>query len=269
LRRPSASPIIERPGGGGTTASTADATVEVHVNYRPKLADHLSSLKSNAKVFGLWSTLREAVSYLVAPNTRSDGFDQAHGVDTAASVFAHELSFRGTAGLFASHYVPAPARVIHHAVSDLPIRHADYTFVDFGSGKGRALLVASRFGFRKIVGVEASPALHEVALQNIARYRPEGQMCRAIEAHCMDCLDYEFPDENIVLYMYHPFAASVLRDVLKRVVQSFSRSSRDIYILYLSPFHERVFREFDDLVEVGGCQVMRFDHSWVVYRYRR
>jgi len=239
------------------------------VNYRPKLADHLSAIKANAKVFGLWSTFREAVSYLVAPNTRSDGFDQAHGVDTASSVYAHEIGFRGTAGLFASHYHPAPARVIVHALSELPIRHEDYVFVDFGSGKGRALLVAANFGFRQVIGVEASPALHDVALQNIARYRSDQQKCHAIESHCMDCLEFELPDEDIVLYMYHPFAASVLRDVLKRVVTQFSRSSREIYIVYLSPFHDRVFREFECLAEVSCCQVMRFDHSWMVYKYQQ
>lgn len=242
---------------------------EVHVNYRPKLADHLSSLRANARVFGLWSTLREAVSYLVAPNTRSDGFDQAHGVDTAASVYAHELSFRGKAGLSASHYVPAPARVIVHALQELPIRPEDYVFVDFGSGKGRALLVASELPFRKIVGVEASQELHEIAVQNVARFRSERQKCRAIEPVCMDCLDYEFPDENIVLYMYHPFAASVLRDVLERVARAFAGSARQVYVVYLSPFHERAFRERADFVEVGGCQVMRFDHSWVIYRLAR
>ncbi len=237
------------------------------MNYRPKLADHLSSINANVKVFGLWSTLREALSYLVAPNTRSDGFDQAHGVDTAASVYAHEVSFRGAAGLTASHYHPAPARVIAHAVSDLPIRYEDYVFVDFGSGKGRALLVAASFAFQRIIGVEASPALNDVALQNIARYRADHQSCRAIEARCMDCLDFELPDENIVLYMYHPFAASVLREVLTRVAQRFSRSSKEIYIVYLSPFHDRVFRELGGFEQVSCCQVMKFDHSWEVYRY--
>jgi SAM-dependent methyltransferase len=241
----------------------------VDVNYRPKLADHLASLQANVKVFGVRSTLREALAYLVAPNTRSDGFDQAHGVDTAASVYAHEISFRGSAGLFASHYHPAPARVIFHALKDLPVRYQDYVFVDFGSGKGRALLVAADFAFRRVIGVEASPALHEVALQNIARYRSDQQQCHAIEAHCMDCLDFALPDENIVLYMYHPFAASVLRDVLARVAQAFAGSTREVYILYLSPFHDRVFRELDCFEEVSCCQVMKFDHSWVVYRYRR
>lgn len=239
------------------------------MNFRPKLADHLSSLRANARVFGLWSTLREAASYLVAPDTRSDGFDQAHGVDTAASVYAHELTFRGQAALSASHYVPAPARVIFHALKDLPLRHEDHVFVDFGSGKGRALMVASSFPFRAIVGVEASPALHEVALQNLRRYRSDRQRCRALEALCMDCLDYELPDDNVVLYMYHPFAASVLREVLERVARAAARSGKDVYIVYLSPFHERAFRERDDFVEVSCCQVMRFDHSWVVYKHRR
>ena len=64
------------------------------MNYRPRLADHLPSLEANAKVFGLSSRFRELVSQLVAPNTSSDGFDQAHGVETASSVHAHEIGSR-------------------------------------------------------------------------------------------------------------------------------------------------------------------------------
>ena len=40
----------------------------------------------------------------------------------------------------------------------VPIAPADYTFVDMGCSKGRALLLAARFGFRDIVGVEIEDA---------------------------------------------------------------------------------------------------------------
>ena len=37
--------------------------------------------------------------------------------------------------------------------------------------------MASEYPFRRIVGVELLAELHEIALQNIARYRSEGQKC--------------------------------------------------------------------------------------------
>lgn len=239
------------------------------MNYRPKLADHLASVRANIKVFGLWTTLREIVSYLAEPNVRDDGFDQVHHVDTAASVYAHEAGLRGKSAISASHYHPAPSRLIAHALRDLPIRREDYVFVDFGSGKGRALLVAASSGFKRVVGVEASPALHDVAVNNIATFQAANPGGPPIEALCMDCLEYEFPDDNVVLYMYHPFDASVMRDALQRVVDAFSRSSHEIYIVYLSPFHDQVFNTVGGFEEVRCCQVMKFDQSWAVYRYQR
>src|SRR6202035_689809 len=68
-----------------------------------------------------------------------------------------------------------------------------FTFVDLGSGKGRALLLASRFLFRRIVGVEIAPELSEVAAANIQRFVAPWQMCREIEAHTGDAAEFIYP----------------------------------------------------------------------------
>jgi hypothetical protein len=49
----------------------------------------------------------------------------------------------------------------------LPWRPEDFTVIDFGSGKGRALIVASECPFRRIIGVEFALELHRDAQQNI------------------------------------------------------------------------------------------------------
>jgi hypothetical protein len=46
----------------------------------------------------------------------------------------------------------------------------DFTFIDLGSGKGRALLMASAYPFKRIIGVEFMPELHRVAQENIRKY---------------------------------------------------------------------------------------------------
>ena len=65
-----------------------------------------------------------------------------------------------------------------------------FAFVDMGSGKGRALLVASELPFAKIVGVELSQELHQIAEENVRRYRPESQLCTAFFLHCMNAVEY-------------------------------------------------------------------------------
>jgi len=49
-------------------------------------------------------------------------------------------------------------------------RLRDFTFVDLGSGKGRVLLMASHYPFKRIIGVEFIPELHQVAQENIRKY---------------------------------------------------------------------------------------------------
>ena len=64
-------------------------------------------------------------------------------------------------------------------------------FVDLGSGKGRTLLLASEYPFRRIVGVELSPKLHRIAKTNVEKFRSEEQRCRTFALHCMDAVRYD------------------------------------------------------------------------------
>ncbi|WP_164018692.1 hypothetical protein [Pyxidicoccus trucidator] len=236
------------------------------MNFHLTAKEKLAIVKAHWEMFGAAQTLREVIAHLVAPDTRDDGFDREHGVDTTRHVMPDEAGLPAGVLDSASSYVPTPARVIRHALQSLPIQHRDFTFVDFGSGKGRALLVASEFEFSRIIGVEASAMLHEVALRNVARYTSSTRRSQDIQCFNMDCLDFELPRSNAVLYMYHPFGASVLRRVLARVRQSVDESPREFFIIYVCPTYGRVFSEVPGFQKLRDFQVIRFDHSWGMYR---
>ncbi len=55
-------------------------------------------------------------------------------------------------------------------ISSLLIDYRQFVFVDFGFGKGTALLLATEFPFKRIIGVEFSPELHRIAEENIKRF---------------------------------------------------------------------------------------------------
>lgn len=42
----------------------------------------------------------------------------------------------------------------------------EYIFIDIGCGKGRVLAIASKLGFRRVIGIEMSPELCRVAVEN-------------------------------------------------------------------------------------------------------
>jgi hypothetical protein len=166
---------------------------------------------------------------------RKSGFDRRFGVETSGLV--HPSQFAGLAGEDADphHYKAIRPEDFHAAVSTLAVRHEEFEFVDYGSGKGRALLLASDYPFPRITGVEFSPELHQAALRNVARYRGPAQRCWEIGSLCADAAAFDPPDAPCVLFFYDPFGERLMSAVLDRIGKSLARRPREIYIVYCQP----------------------------------
>lgn len=142
-------------------------------------------------------------------------------------------------GVFHSPYQPTDAAQFREMISSLPIDFSQFTFVDLGSGKGRTLLMASEYPFRRIIGVEILPDLHQVAQENIAAYRKSTAGIR-IEAVCMDAADYKFPEGPLVVYMFNPLPEACLRGTLQHLENPLSQVPRAAWIVYHNPLLETV-----------------------------
>src|SRR5215510_1284130 len=94
-----------------------------------------SWLDLNGPLFGPVLYLFEYVrSYL---EERAEAFDTRFGTDTAAPFFGRNQKP-------ATHfYTATTASLIYEILNSIPLRSHTFAFVDMGSGKGRALLVAS------------------------------------------------------------------------------------------------------------------------------
>src|SRR5262245_54030407 len=90
-------------------------------------------------------------------------FDLKYGVDTSGRVVPAESDVVGSNWIHGAKYDAEDATALDEILSELPIRYDHFTFVDLGSGKGRAVLVASRFPFKRVMGVEYSKTLNEIA----------------------------------------------------------------------------------------------------------
>ncbi len=135
----------------------------------------------------------------------------------------------------------------------------DFVFIDLGSGKGRTLLMASDYPFRRIMGVELLPALRQAAQENLSKYRSESQKCFALEAICGDATEFSFPAEPIVLYLFNPFPESGLRRAVANLEQSLRDHPRAVYVLYHNPLLEHVLSESAVLSKIGGT------HQYAMY----
>jgi len=155
-------------------------------------------------------------------------------------------------GVFHSPYQPTDADLFREMMASLPIDFSQFTFIDLGSGKGRTLLMASEYAFRKIMGVELMAGLHQIALENLSVYKSDSQKCFAIEAICGDAADFPFPDEALVLYLFNPLPESSLKRLLARLEESLKAYPRPLYVLYHNPLLEGVVSESTGLTKVQG-----------------
>jgi hypothetical protein len=180
----------------------------------------------------LTDVLRNAVG-----EARCRIFDWRHGIRTCGNAQLADLTLVGNNAEHAVHYHPAHPKFLYEVFSSLKIDYPSYTFVDLGSGKGRALLVASEFPFAEILGVEIAAELHEVASRNIRRYRSKTQKCKNVKSLNVDAVEFEIPLTPLVLYLFNPFRPAVLTPVLRRLQDSLNSHPRDVTLIYVAPFH--------------------------------
>lgn len=200
----------------------------------------------------LWDYLRDSTPSRSRQRYGDIEFDWEARVNTTAANVVGRTRLAGA--LAGGPYQPIPPAEFRESLAQLPIRFEDFTFIDLGSGKGRALLLASEYPFRRILGVELLPELHAAALENIAKFSRTGQKRRAIEAVCRDAREYEFPCEPLVAFFFNPFPAAVLETVLERLERSLREQPRPAWVVYHNPVHEDVFARRALLERIAATQ---------------
>jgi SAM-dependent methyltransferase len=164
-------------------------------------------------------------------------YDVRRNVRTRADRAEEELSIAGdlSRGFWYRPVRPATGRSL---LGDLPIQdYSDYTFVDVGSGKGRMLLMAADYPFRRIEGIELRKDLHDAAVGNIRQYKNFRAKSTRPPIGCinMDATNYEFPEGNLVLYFFNPFNEEVMQKILNRLDASLMQDPRDVILIMLYP----------------------------------
>jgi SAM-dependent methyltransferase len=162
-------------------------------------------------------------------------FDRRYNVDTGGSIQQNELDIDSGNREFGIRYEPTAVKTFRSLMKNLPSDLANFTFVDYGSGKGRVLLLASHYNFKRIVGVEYAKDLHRIARFNIVAYRHPKQLCARIEATLGDAAELPIPDGPCVFYFFQPLTHDVMLAVLDRIRGAHAADPREMYILFLHP----------------------------------
>lgn len=185
-------------------------------------------------------------------------FDRRFGVDTAGFRSVTALRMPIEIAAHAARYQPISDLGAY--LRALDISFAQYTFVDYGCGKGRALLMASDYPFEQIIGVDCVPGLIAIARSNISAYRSASQLCHRLDLETCDARQFSPPGTPTVFFLYNPFDEVILSEVLARIARVAPDASHPDYLIYVDPRHR-------SCIEATRRWDIALDRqSWVVYR---
>ncbi len=168
-------------------------------------------------------------------------FELIETVPTSGKLQKKDLSPDDASNLGqASEYAPSPRLVVQWLVDGLGEDLSGYTFLDFGSGRGRVLLAAAERPFRAARGIEFSGQLHREAVRNISNYPADRLVCPDVQSVCEDALEYPLPEGDCILYFYNPFGVDLMDKVVCRAVDTAHARRSRIIVIYYNPVHHKV-----------------------------
>ena len=226
-------------------------------SWREELAHHgfWTTVRSFASRF--WEFARESTPAQRRLRYGDAEYDWDYRVDTTSATVGWRERLLGE---FHSAYQPTEPAFFKEMMGSLNIDFQEFTFIDVGSGKGRVLLMAADYPFRRILGIELLPALDRVAQENLSAYESDSQKCFAVEAVCGDAREFNFPNGPIVLYLFNPLPERALIEVMANLDRSLSEHPRMVYVIYHNPLLEHVLAKNPSFTKIGGS------HQYSIFR---
>jgi SAM-dependent methyltransferase len=157
--------------------------------------------------------------------------DHKRGVSTTRAVKDREL---GITDARCHWYVATDYETFERAMQHVDLRPNEDVFVDFGSGKGRIVLLAAHYPFRRVMGVEFSEALNDVGQRNLAQTR-HTLKCKDVQLIQANATEWAIPNDATVLFFFNPFDGAILAEVCANIQRSLAEEPRKMTIIYVRP----------------------------------
>ncbi|MBX3206640.1 MAG: hypothetical protein KF764_16320 [Labilithrix sp.] len=192
-------------------------------------------------------------------------FDARYGTDTTQINMLEELELDDESRRHGQRYQPTGAYSFRNIMRRLAPPPGS-VFVDYGSGKGRVLMMAALHPFARVVGIEFSTELCDIARRNVDDFRSQEAKAAPIDIVDTDVRKYEYRHDETVFYFFHPFDEAILRATLDGIRESLEARPRRASLVYYLPKHRALvereaFFQLRETFTIGGYDCMIFDHT--------
>ena len=199
----------------------------------PELSRTSAKVRERTRPDRLKKDYRDFLLWLHA-NVLDSAIERLFFVPTKDEVPLDGLTIRGNNRESGHAYRPSPALVFKWALSAVAEEDIGrLSFVDYGAGKGRVMLLASQYPFTQVGGIEFAEELHDNATMNIAQFPRSGMKCRNVECVLDDVVNVAPVDGEAVHYFFNPFAPEIFAEVLKGIVASYHERPRRLYVILI------------------------------------
>ena len=111
-------------------------------------------------------------------------------------------------------------------------------FVDIGCGKGKQCIYAEKyFGFNRIIGIDFSKALIDIANQNLCNVKYLN-----IEFAVADAINFKLPERHCMVFLYNPFSEIILEKFILNNINNLKKHSSTL--CYANDIHRKVLQKF-------------------------
>lgn len=172
--------------------------------------------------------------------------EKMNGLDFTKHHMVDELGFSDD---IAKAYSPSSEEELSNILRQLDIKSTD-SVLDFGSGKGSAMVIMSKFNFSYIAGVELSERLIKICKKNFSKLGLE-----KMGVFHSNAMEFKELDRFTHFFLFNPFPEPVLKGVLQNIQESYQNNPREITIIYNCARLRNMISDhplFEEIKEIKG-----------------
>ena len=165
--------------------------------------------------------------------------ERNYGINTSRLNNLKNLTLKGNR-LDAEIYQGANYFLLEKVFEESRLIGINESIIDFGCGKGRAMVVAAHFGYNKITGIEFAKELSDEASKTITPVQKQfpDKIFKVINANAAD---YNIEKDANVFFFFNPFNEIVMQQVVRNILASLKRKPREVFTIYLNPVHKDIW----------------------------